>query len=127
MEIMKNRYYDINKKGQAVYEGSNPPSHLIKDDDERVKNFFEPTPEGHRKTYTVEGLPFNELIPPAPAPTQEELDEQFNLGIDKQIENLERKNARAVRELILNPSDTVARGLVQKADDDIKILRDKRK
>jgi ATP-dependent protease ClpP protease subunit len=62
-----------------------------------------------------------------PQISQEILDSKYNEKIDKDIEKIERKNARAVRELILNPNDTVARGLVQKADDDIKALRDQRK
>lgn len=81
---MENRYYDTQKRCQAVYVGDNPPSHLIKDDDERVKNFFEPTPEGYRKAYDGNGLPFNELIPPPPEPTQEQLNEQMKI---------DRKNA----------------------------------
>ncbi|NQY22838.1 MAG: hypothetical protein HRT41_02310 [Campylobacteraceae bacterium] len=60
---MKNRYYNKDTKTQAVFKGENPPSNLIKDIDERVKNFFEPTPEGYIKKYDENNLPFNELIP----------------------------------------------------------------
>ncbi len=62
------RYYDTAKRGQAI----TPSETTIIDSDERVANFFQPTPDGYRKAYTSHGLPFNELIP---LPTQAELAE----------------------------------------------------
>lgn len=53
------RYYCTVKKGQVTVESET----TIIDTDERVANFFEPTPESYRKAYTPDGLPFNELIP----------------------------------------------------------------
>lgn len=62
------RYYCTDKRGQVTVESAT----TIIDTDERVANFFEPTPDGYRKAYDANGLPSNELIPP---PTQAELDE----------------------------------------------------
>lgn len=53
------RFYCTEKKGQVTVESNT----TIIDTDDRVKNFFEPTPDGYRKAYDVDGLPFNELIP----------------------------------------------------------------
>jgi hypothetical protein len=61
------RYYCTIKRGQVT----TPSDTTIVWDDERVKNFFEPTPDGYIKAYTIDGLPFNELIP---VPTQTEID-----------------------------------------------------
>jgi len=63
---IKHRYYCTDKKGQVVFRGEleDLPSTYIKDDDTRVQNFFEPTPDGYRKVYTAEGIPSNEEIPP---------------------------------------------------------------
>ena len=59
---MQNRYYDTEKKRQVSFRGNNPPQNLIKDDDKRVVNFFEPTPYGYYKEYTEDGLPFNKQV-----------------------------------------------------------------
>ncbi len=54
-------------------------------------------------------------------------DEEINAELDKQIEELERKGFRALREAFLNPSDIVARARVQQTEDDIASKRAQRK
>lgn len=52
---------------------------------------------------------------------------KHNSKLDKDIEKIERKSDRALRELALNPANVNAKALVQKAEDDIIVLRSQRK
>lgn len=70
------RYYSTKKRGQVI----NKDEFSIIDTDDRVKNFFEPTPSGYIKAYTVDGLPFNEIIPTVESKSTQ-----------KQIEEIEEK------------------------------------
>ena len=69
------RFYCTIKKGQVIVKSNT----TIIDTDERVKNFFEPTPDGHRKVYDADGLPSNELIP---VPTDNDI---FQIAKDEKI------------------------------------------
>ena len=66
---MKNRYYDTVTHNQATVKSET----TIIDSDPRVASFFKSLPEGHRRMYDADGLPYTE---PIPAPTQDALDEQ---------------------------------------------------
>ena len=71
------RFYCTVKKGQVIVESDT----TIIDTDDRVINFFAPTPEGYRKAYKIDGLPFNELIP---LPTEAELAKQAQTVINQE-------------------------------------------
>jgi len=85
---MENRFYCTVKKGQVTVESNT----TIPSTDEKVANFFKPTPEGYRKAYDDNGLPFNELIP---LPTDKEIE-------DKRIADIECK-ADEIIEAICSP------------------------
>lgn len=61
---MKNRYYDKVETPAIGKTFTQDGVNRIIQTDERVKNWFEPVPEGYQRAYDGNGLPFNELIPP---------------------------------------------------------------
>lgn len=97
-----NRFYCTNKRGQVTVSSNT----TIIDTDVRVKNFFEPTPKGHKKKYTDVGLPFNELIP---LPTEKELEdkakEDYNNLIYQELNDLDKQSIRDIREWIATQVD----------------------
>lgn len=117
------RFYCTVKRGQVVVESGT----TIIDTDDRVKNFFEPTPDGYRKAYNVDGLSFNELIP---LPTQAELDQQAKdariAEIDTRLTEIDVASVRPLR------SKSNGRGIAQDdttltdLDDEAILLRTER-
>jgi len=105
------RYYSTKKRGQVIVEDE----FTIVDTDPRVKNFFEPTPEGYAKAYTDEGLPFNELIPDYVEPEK---------TAQQQMEDLEASiTHRNYRGFV--SGDQYAIDKISKVDAQIDILRAK--
>ena len=67
---MENRYYDTVETPQTGKTFLDGGENRIIQTDDRVKNWFEPLPDGYIRVYDVNGLPSTELTP---SPTPEEI------------------------------------------------------
>lgn len=88
------RYYDTATRTEINQESET----TIASTDDRVKDFFNTLPAGHKLEFTEDGLP---LIVKVPSPTQAELDAQAKeirkIEIDARLKEIDFESVRPLR------------------------------